>query len=188
MVGDSIQAAERWRDVPEFEGLYKVSDWGRVRSLDRVTVDSLGRLRRFKGRVLKFKLDRVGYHLVNLCRDGDQATYKVHRLVLLAFVREPEPGQECRHLNGDPADNRLENLAWGTSAENKADKLEHGTDNRGPKHPNAKLTEADVLAIRAMAGDYSQTALGRMFSVSKSQIGKIIRCEKWAHLNWATDD
>jgi len=174
MAGDSTSAAERWRDVPGFEGLYQVSDWGRVRSLDRVVVDSLGRQRLIRGRLLK-PISLNGYHYVGLFRDGEQTRCLVHRLVLLAFVGEPESGQECRHLNGDPANNRLENLAWGRKL-------------MGENHGRAKLTEADVLAIRAMAGDYSQRALGRMFSVSQMQIWQIIRRKLWAHLDEAVDD
>lgn len=117
---------EVWKSIPGYEGIYEVSDLGRVRSLDRI-VEHLGGERRVEGRIRKLTANSDGYLGVNLCKDGSTRRKRVHRIVLEAFVGPPEDGQECCHNNGDPADNRLENLRWGTAVENAKDKRKHGS-------------------------------------------------------------
>ena len=106
---------EIWLPVPEFEGLYEVSNLGRVRSLKRLIADKNGkRTRIFKERILKNVCAQTGYHFVSLHNNSErQKRRTVHRLVLAAF--NPHPDQEkliVDHLNGDRADNRVENLRW----------------------------------------------------------------------------
>jgi hypothetical protein len=98
-----------------------VSDHGRVRSLK-------------SGRILKQTSTRKGYKTVSLSRHPEVGFYRIHRLVLDSFVRPRREKEECRHLNGDPADNRLENICWGTAIENAQDKVRHGG------HYNARKT------------------------------------------------
>jgi hypothetical protein len=175
--------AERWADIPGWVGLYQVSDLGRVRSLDRVVTHCRGHRQRVRGRMLKPWVDRDGYHRVQLCRDGETIKHRVHRLVLLAFVGESEPCQECRHLNGDPADNRLENLAWGTKLENSADRLEHGTAPQGIQHGQAKLTEPAVRMIRKLGElQVGPTVLGLYFGVSPTTACAVINRRTYPHV------
>ena len=75
-------------------------------------------------------VDKLGYHRVVLYRDGKPFTRYVHRLVLEAFVGPCSDGKQCRHLDSDPRNNRLDNLCWGTPAENQADRFTAGTDGR----------------------------------------------------------
>jgi NUMOD4 motif/HNH endonuclease len=125
-----MNAAETWRPVMGYEGLYEVSDLGRVRSLDRMTGR---RLRR--GRILKAIPQKRGGHLhVSLCADGTEVVRHVHRIVLEAFVGPRPDGMETRHLDGDPVNNALTNICWGTYADNRQDMLRHG------KHPNSRKT------------------------------------------------
>lgn len=123
-----MSSIETWRPVVGYEDLYEVSDQGRVRSLDRVFVRTNGVPQSVKGRVLKPGTDKDGYRTVALSRGGKATTRRIHRLVLSAFVGPCPTGQEVRHLNGVPGDNRLSNLAYGTSSENRRDRWEHGTD------------------------------------------------------------
>ena len=99
-----------------YEGLYAVSDEGELRTRDR------------RGEWIPRALfaDKNGYRRVTLSRGGVKRTCLVHHLVLEAFVGPRPNGMECRHLNGQPGDNRLENLAWGTSSENGLDTVAHG--------------------------------------------------------------
>jgi hypothetical protein len=109
-----------WRPIPNFSG-YEASSDGRIRSHKR------------PGRPLVLKPgSRNGYPVVTIKDDSRiKRTPCVHRLVLLAFVGQPQPGQRvCRHLDGNPTNNRIENLRWGTHAENAADAIKHGTLNR----------------------------------------------------------
>lgn len=115
-------SVEEWRPVVGYEGTYDVSDHGRVRSLDRVSSDG----RRLKGKVLK-PVRRSGYASVGLYLNCQQRMHLVHRLILTAFVGEPEDDMQARHLDGDASNNFLSNLAWGTCQENIRDQLRHGT-------------------------------------------------------------
>jgi HNH endonuclease len=107
----------------------------------------------------------------------------VHRLVLEAFIGPCPDGMECRHRNGNPADNRLENLCWATHQENAADKAIHGTQLLGRQCPNAKLTEWDIpVILRLYDEGIPQEVIGRVFGVTQTTIGEIVRGEKWRHV------
>jgi hypothetical protein len=111
-------ADERWLPVVGYEGHYSVSDQGRIRSEERK--DALGR--RVRERILKPGV-RGGYPQVNLAMFGVHQMHDVHRLVLTAFVGPQQKTQVVRHLNDDPLDNWLDNLAYGTHEENKQDQI-----------------------------------------------------------------
>ena len=118
---------EEWRPVVGWEDLYEVSDQGRVRSSDRTVHCKNGRTRRYKGRLLKPQKSGGGYLQVALCRGDKPRRSYIHRLVLAAFAGPCPDGMETRHLNGNPADNRLANLQYGTRSENNLDRVKHGT-------------------------------------------------------------
>lgn len=118
-----IGAAVRWRSVAGYEGIYEVSSDGRVRSLRRM--DRVGR--RVGGRELSIHTHPSGHQMVKLSKNGIYKQAKVHRLVLIAFAGPPPDGCEALHNDGDPANNRVENLRWGTRSENVRDRVRHGT-------------------------------------------------------------
>lgn len=130
----TLNLDEIWKPIPEYEGYYEVSDQGRVRSIDRVIVRDNGMPQTVRSRVLRPALNRLGYEGCHLYRRGMGEGFSVHRLVLLAFVGPCPEGMEVRHLNGVPADNRLTNLRYGTSLENKMDIIRHG------RHPEMMKT------------------------------------------------
>jgi hypothetical protein len=113
-------SGQLWRPIPGWEGLYEVSNHGLVWSCKK--------RKGTRGGILKTPPLKSGHLQVNLCRDGVPVHKQVHALVLEAFAGPCPPGMECRHLNGNPADNRWpENLTWGTSGENNLDQVRHGT-------------------------------------------------------------
>lgn len=118
---------EIWKPIPGYTGAYEVSTNGGVRSLDRVT----DRGRRWRGKAMTPSTMPSGYKTVSLWREGKQKTALVHRLVLFAFVGPAPDEAEVRHKDGNPSNNTVENLAWGTHAENQLDQVAHGT------HPNS---------------------------------------------------
>lgn len=126
-------SAEEWRLVPGFEGAYQVSDSGRVRSLNRIADTRPGVPTRFPGRVLATHEGNRGHLRVGLHRDGINHQAWVHRLVLAAFVGPIPEGMEVRHLDGDPHNNFLFNLAYGTHSENVLDSVRHGTHSEARK-------------------------------------------------------
>lgn len=113
---------EVWRDISGYVGLYQVSNLGRVRSLDRVDMRGC----HVKERVLAGGLDKGGYRLVVLCRDGKQKTYKVHRLVAEAFLSNPDNLPEVNHKDEDKTNNTVSNLEWCSRSYN----INYGTRNK----------------------------------------------------------
>jgi hypothetical protein len=109
---------ETWKDIPGYEGRYQVSDEGRVRSLDRpvrVVCHGVEAVRIAKGKLLQPGRNGSGHVTVAL---GKGNSRQVHQLVLEAFVGPCPAGCEVLHLNHQHADNRLENLRYGTRSEN----------------------------------------------------------------------
>lgn len=117
--------AESWRSVSDYEGLYEISDFGQVNSIARPST---------RGGILKQKTEKdTGYQAVTLSKDGVERQYRVHVLVLTEFVSPRLDGLEGRHMNGDPSDNQLTNLVWGTSQENSLDVTRHGRNRNANK-------------------------------------------------------
>ena len=122
---------EIWKDIKGFEGLYRVSNLGRVKSLERF--DALGR--RVKERILKPLINHRGYYQVVLCKNSIVKAYKVHRLVWSAFNGQIPENLQVNHINEVKSDNRLsnlnlmtrkENINWGTGIERSHNKQING--------------------------------------------------------------
>jgi hypothetical protein len=126
--------AERWAPIPGYEGLYEVSSFGRVRSLDRVVPHGLHGFARIRGVMRKTFPDHHGYPRVVLTRSGRAKTHKVHRLVLEAFVGTCPSGLEACHADDDSSNPALANLRWDTRRNNQLDKVANGN------HPQARKT------------------------------------------------
>lgn len=116
--------AERWCPIPGYEGLYDVSDLGRVRSW-------IPWRKRPLPHILTGGSDGRGYRNVTLCAGGHERHEAVHRLVALAFIGPRPEGHQTRHLDGDPSNNALVNLCYGTQSENQQDSIRHGTMRNG---------------------------------------------------------
>ncbi len=121
-----------------------------------------------------------GYSVVRL----DGRNHYINRLVCAAFHGSPPfPDAEAAHRNGIRSQNESSNLRWATSKENHADRRIHGTDPRGERHPRAKLTDDDVLAIRRETlGRQRVSILTERFKVSRSTIYRILDRSIWAHI------
>lgn len=176
---------EIWKPVVNFEGLYEVSNLGRVRSVDHMCVTKGGHERMVKGRIRALCNSSRGYKHVNLT-DGSHRgmkTRKVHQLVLEAFVGPKPHGAVCRHLDGNRTNNCLANLAWGTAAENSADAIKHGTLAHGLSNFQTKLTEADVRLIRmVLRTGVPMTRLALIHGVSDQTIRNVKMGLTWRHV------
>lgn len=134
--------------------------------------------------------DGIGYRRVNLCSQGRVRPHYIHRLLLLAFVGPCPDGMEACHWNDKRADNRLENLRWGTQKDNKADMRRNGIsaarhtlpDFKGEKNPYCKLTEKDVASIRSLDGTMKQRDIAKMFGISQATTWAILRKRAWSHI------
>ena len=110
---------ENWKPVKGFEGIYEVSDLGRVRSIDRVVTDSRGRVLPVKGRIMKQNTHYKGYKRLLLSNGEDREHgYFVHRLVAEAFIPNPAGLPEVNHKDENKANNRADNLEWCTHRAN----------------------------------------------------------------------
>lgn len=118
---------EEWRPVVGWEGLYEVSDLGRVRSVERLVRGVHDCVRRLPGRI-KEPEESQGYRIVTLYRENRPKRRRVHHLVLEAFVGPRPPGMEGCHGPSGSADNRVSNLRWDTKSANAADSLAAGTN------------------------------------------------------------
>lgn len=117
-----ILMEEIWKDVVGYEGLYQVSNLGRVKSLFRIITQNNGQgviyKRSVKERILKQFLNHMGYYVVMLAKDGVNKTLRVSRLVGMAFLPNPENKPEIDHIDGNPQNNNVNNLQWCTHKEN----------------------------------------------------------------------
>lgn len=105
---------EIWKDIKSYEGLYQVSNLGRVRSLDKL--DSWGR--KVKGKILKPKKEKKGYLRVTLHKNGIPEYFKVHRLVAVNFINNTHNFPEVNHIDENKENNRVDNLEWCTTRYN----------------------------------------------------------------------
>lgn len=110
---------EEWRPITGYEGLYEVSNFGRVRSLNRQFIRSDGRLHNEPGRILRGCITTRGYLCVNLCDNNHKVTtHKVHRLVAYMFIPNPNNYPHVNHKDEDKLNNNYENLEWCTELYN----------------------------------------------------------------------
>jgi hypothetical protein len=166
---------ERWLAVPGFEGFYEVSSHGRVRSCERSNTHfnkRVGVMTRCRRAQIKSPSGGPnGYLSVRLYRDGRAHAFSVHALVCRAFLGERPSGQEVRHLDGERHNNRLDNLAYGTKAENAADRRAHGRQLSGRAHPWFKFSDDVVKAVRAdRANGLFFYQIAERHGVSRSQV------------------
>ncbi len=169
---------ELWRDIPGYVGSYQVSSLGRVRSLPRIlpVYNSAGEVmysRPSPGVILRpavcDKAGHVSVHLGKHCRG-----IPVHQLVMLAFYGPPPAGMEAMHLNGNPKDNRPENLKYGTHSENMIDMYRSGKG-------NLKLTPEEVRQIRfGLSCGWSVRELAAAYGVSESCIWDVWKGRRYA--------
>ncbi len=141
---------------------------------------------RLKDEWHKLKSQRLRDGHIKVTLKGKAAL--VHRLMLEAFVGPCPPGMQCRHIDGNPANNRIENLAWGTRSENVMDAVRHGTHGalkcKGELNTSAKLATNDVRQIRALLASKTlfQREIGKRFGVCANTIGAIHRGIIWKHV------
>lgn len=173
---------EAWRAIPGHSG-YEVSDHGRVRSIDRWVVHAKHGKAFYRGRILRPQPNSGGYLQVNL---GIGILKRIAPLVMLAFVGPCPAGLEACHNDNNKLNNRLSNLRYGTRSSNQMDRVVHGTSNRGERHSLAKLTRAQVKAIRL--SDKPASELAVRYDVTESTIGDVRRRKSWFWLDPAMPD
>lgn len=157
---------EIWRDIRGYVGSYQISNFGRTKSFCKGKV-----------KILTPGIDKSGYLQVRLGRSGK--TRKVHRLVALAFIPNPDNKPQVNHVFGNKMDNYVGNLEWNTPTENNRHAVRIGLMKSGENFPDAKLTNEQVKWCRKVhiPGDreFGTNALARKLGVSTSVVYLLLK-------------
>lgn len=163
-----------------YEGLYKINKQGDVYIMKKL---------RAKEGIKKPSIDKDGYKQVNLSKNGKCTTYKVHRLVALTFIPNPNNYPVINHIDGNKQNNKVDNLEWCTRSENDLHAFRLGLRKsipvekkaRGERTRTAKLREYEVIYIKQHK-DIDTSILMKEFNVSRSTINSIKENRNWRWL------
>lgn len=189
---------EVWKDIQGYEGLYQISNIGRVKSLERKVSHSKGGLRQVNKRILKNLLNKYGYAYVKLNNTGKKY-FSLHRLVALNFIANPENYKQVNHKDFNKLNNNVSNLEWCSCTMNiRYDWLHKRREHqrkissetiaksdiwrKGSEHSQAKLNDAQVLKIREMVKTKSHMEIAKLFGVSRPTITLIANRKLWRHI------
>mgnify|MGYP000975234228 CR=1 FL=1 len=166
---------EIWKDIEGYEGLYRVSDKGRVRSINRT--DRIGRFK--KGIILKQCYDgRKNYLHVTLCKNGKLKSVQVHTLVAQAFVDNSLGYKEINHIDENKTNNSAQNLEWCTRSYNNC----FGSRKSswcGQNNPRSKLSIEEVRQIRLKRkSGYKLEVIASEYDISISHVSNICHNKK----------
>ena len=171
-----------WKDIKGYEGLYQVSDSGKVKSLTRKNIRRDGVVRILKGKKINPKLSKHGYLFVTLSKNGKLKNMSIHRLVAVAFIDNSHNKMEVNHKDGNKLNNSVDNLEWMTRKENMLHAKKNKLINyKGDSSPNRKLTVENSKQIRKLyeKGKFTQSEIGKMFNVHQSVISNVINNKSW---------
>lgn len=159
---------EIWKDIQGYEGLYQVSNLGRVKRNYRENIDSKGRKRIFNESIIKPNIDKGGYFYVNLYKNGKKEIQKNHRLVCNTFIANPENKPQVNHIDGNKENNNVNNLEWVTIQEN----IQHAYKNNLIK--SLKI-EKDVLHDLYFNKKYTLKEIGKMYGYSGDAVKRLFQ-------------
>lgn len=178
---------EVYLPIPGFIGLYEVSNLGNVRGVDRRIVHRNNRwggqhTATRKGVVLSKKLDKYGYHNVNLSKGYKRNFLKVHRLVAEVFIANPDNLPQVNHIDGNKINNIASNLEWVTAKQNIKHSIDYGLrkNAEGESLPQTRLKRDEVVDIKCMLAEKkSQASIAKLYGVNKNTIWHISKGNTW---------
>lgn len=175
---------EKWKDVKGYEGKYKVSNLGRVKSIKRMVKHSDNSKRTNKERIL-IPIDiGNGYYRVTLYNGSGSKNIFIHRLVAEHFIPNPENKPEINHKDLDPSNNHKNNLEWSTRKENLSHAKENGVARVGEKHGMCKINRKTATKIKQMLSNKgcNMAEISRQLDVSYNTVYDIKRGRTWKHI------
>lgn len=167
-----------WKPVPGYEEEYEAADIGLIRSRPRNGTTS-------EFHILRPEKTRQGRLQVTLSKGNARTRFRIHQLIAITFIPNPELKPEINHKDGNPLNNNVENLEWCTKSENAKHAIKRKLRNTGEKHSQAKLKNSQVLQIKLIyqqgknmlsdyRDNYSQVALAKRFGVTQATISAIV--------------
>ena len=141
-----------YKSIKGYEGFYEINELGKIRSVDRIVELQNSGTRKINSKELKPLIDKYGYAVVRLSKNGIAKTYSVHRLVAEKFLPNPDNLPEVHHLNHDRKDNRACNLQWVTRAEQRDEhwRVARGTGLRVVGHGIDKIFISSMAVQREL--------------------------------------
>lgn len=178
--------SENIKDVKGYEGLYAVSEDGRIWSYPKKYICKRGAVRcQHNGMWMTIKGNRR-YLKVKLYKNGKEKHHSIHRLVAEAHIPNLENKPMVNHLDGDRKNNHISNLEWATYSEDQIHAYKIGLQKPqcGEKHGRSKLKNNDVIFIRNLhkTGYHTNRELAGFFNVSDSHISDIVNRKLWRHI------
>lgn len=177
---------EQWRPLHGHEGLYEISNMGRVKALKRTIVCADGEVRTYREKLLCQKQHYGGPYLFSTAsKNGKRFSFSVAKEVVRAFSENPENRPWVNHKNGIKTDNRSDNLEWATPKENTAHAVFRLQRNVREKNYCHKLTDEKVMLAKQLyaSGKENYVSLGRMFGTSHVAVRNAIVGKTWRTLN-----
>lgn len=173
-----------WKPIPGYS-LYKISNYGDIKTYNWKN--------KGKEKIMKPALDQGGYYRTMLKRDCDGKihTVKLHRLVAITFIANPENKPQVNHINGIRNDNRACNLEWCTAKENIKHSFKIGlSSNKGEKNPCASLTDEQVKEIlsnyqfgKKSKSGMTKKELAEKYNTTFHVIKRLVQKKTWKHLH-----
>ena len=156
---------EVWKPIKNYENLYEISNYGRVKSLR-------------SGKILKKRLTYDGYVRVTLTYNQQAKDFRVHRLVAEHFIPNPDNKETVNHIDGNKENNHVSNLEWATRSEQLIHSYQLGLKQAqiGTSNCQSKLSEDDVRTIRNLHNEgISYSKLAKQFKVHKTTIANVVK-------------
>ena len=179
---------EIWKDIKGYEGMYQISNYGRIKSLERVFL-KFKRGRKEKMEVyLPEKIRSIGnnnksYPKISLWRNGKVDWRLIHRLVAQHFIDNPMNYNQVLHKDDNPRNYHWSNLEWGTQSKNIKDAVERGRWHIGAKNNKSKLKDHQIPEIRELIKKgISCCKIAPQFNISVNQILGIKNNKIWKHI------
>ena len=179
---------EIWKDIPEYEGFYQISNLGRVKRKKRNVNSFIQKsgFRAISDRICKSQDNGKGYKQIYVSINNKRKLFYIHRLVAIYFIENPDNKPQVNHKDGNKSNNVFNNLEWCSRIENIKHAIEKKLINaKGENSKNAKLTEKQVLAIRRLNKinpKFNKTKVAKKLNVRDTTIHKIIKNKRWCHI------
>jgi len=179
---------EIWRDIKGYKGFYQVSNYGRIKSLDRLIRHRIGVFSNLKERILKplFVGRTREQKKVELHKNSLGKMFLISRLVATAFIPNPLNKPQVNHIDNNPGNNKVENLEWVTAVENMQHSVRQERNAYGERNGLSKLKEKDIVSIRKLYKNFSRIfntyTLAKIYEVDQSSISLIVNKKIWKHI------